>query len=102
MVKHKRTQPEDHSEPLVVQVTDKKTGELMDGKVVKVVKADEPFSYIKLEDGTEFTMRSNVTQVIRLLDRWDEDGNPVYKIDVRGSMTKNSPASLKRGPNDGD
>ena len=102
MVKHKRTQPEDDSESLVVQVADKETGKLIDGKVVKVVKADEPFSYIKLEDGTEISIRSNVTQIIRLVDRWHKNGNPMYQIEARASVTTNSPASLKRGANDED
>ena len=102
MDKRKRTQTHGISEPLVVQVTDQKTGKLVDGKVIKVVKADEPFSYIELEDGTEIAMRTNVTQVIRLLDRWDKNGNPMYTIDARGSVTTNSPASLKGVPNDGD
>ena len=100
MANRKRTQTDGISESLVVQVTDQKTGKLLDGKVIKVVKADEPFSYIKLEDGTEITMRTNVTQVIRLLDRWDENGYPMYTIEARGSLTTNSPTSLKRVPDD--
>lgn len=102
MAKRKRTQTHGISEPLVVQVTDQKTGKLVDGKVIKVVKADEPFSYIELEDGTEITMRTNVTQVIRLLDRWDKNGNPVYTIEAHGISRTNSPDSLKGEPNYGD
>ena len=52
VAKRKRTQTDDISESPVVQVTEEKTGKLVDGKVIKVVKADEPFSHIKLEDGT--------------------------------------------------
>ena len=102
MTKRRKTQPDGIRESLVVQVTDQKTGKLIAGKIIKVFKADEPFSYIELEDGTEISMRSNVTQVIRLVDRWDKNGNPVYTIEARGSVTTNSPASLKGEPNYGD
>ena len=44
-----------------VKVKDPATGKLVDGHIVKVVKAVEPFSYITLEDGTEISMRTTVT-----------------------------------------
>ena len=86
---------------LSVKVKNSKTGEEVDGLVVKVTKADEPFSHITLEDGTEITMRTNVTQIIRLIDRWDEKGNPLYNIEANGSMVITSPDNLKRIPEDG-
>ena len=85
---------------LNVKVKNSKTGEEVEGLVVKVTKADEPFSHITLEDGTEISMRTNVTQVIRLVDRWDEKGNPVYSIEANGSTVINTPDNLKRKPED--
>ena len=64
MAKRKKIQADGISESPVVQVTDPKTGKLLDGKAIKVVEADEPFSHIKLEDGTEISMRTNVIQVM--------------------------------------
>ena len=86
---------------LNVKVKNSKTGEEVEGLVVKVTKADEPFSHITLEDGTEITMRTNVAQIIRLIDRWDEKGNPVYSVEANGSITINAPDELKRKPEDG-
>ena len=81
---------------LNVKVKDANTGEMIDGVVVKVVQADEPFSYITLEDGTTITMRSNVNQVIRLIDKWDDSGNPIYSISAGGSISITAPDKLKK------
>ena len=85
-----------------VKVRDDKTGEMVDGEVVKVTKADEPFSYITLEDGTTVTTRTTVLQVVRFVDRWDDKGNPRYSISLNGITTINSPETLRKEPSDGD
>ena len=79
-----------------MKVKDPKTGKMIKGQVVKVVKAVEPFSYITLEDGTEVTVRTNVTQVVRLLDQWNEGGAPVYQITANSTITFNSPDEIRR------
>ena len=84
-----------------VKVKDSNTGEEVDGFVVKVTKADEPFSYITLEDGTTITIRNNILQVIRLIDRWDDNGNPMYNITGNNSISITSPNGLKRKTEDG-
>lgn len=79
-----------------VKVQDPNTGELVDGKIVKVIEAREPFSYITLEDGSEITMRTTVSRVVRHINQWDQDGNPMYTIDGNGIVTINAPKELKR------
>ncbi len=79
-----------------VKVKDPTTGKLVDGQIVKVVKAVEPFSYITLEDGTEFSMRTTVTRVVRHINQWDQDGNPMYTIDGNGTITTDAPEELKK------
>ena len=74
------------------------TGEDVDAVAVKVKDASEQFSYLTLEDGTEITMRMNVNQVVRLLDAWDEQGNPMYSIDCGATLNITSPENLKRQP----
>lgn len=84
-----------------VKVRDSKTGNMVDGKVVKVVNAEEPFSHIVLEDGTTITMRTNIIQVVRHLNSWDDKGNPIYSVEANGSMTITCPDNLRREQNDG-
>lgn len=74
---------------------------MVDGKVVKVVSAEEPFSHIVLEDGTTITMRTNIIQVVRHLNSWDDKGNPIYSVEANGSMTITCPDNLRREQNDG-
>ena len=70
-----------------IKVEDPESGEIVDGKVVKVVKADEPFMYITLEDGYELMMRTSVVKVVRLIGQKDNQGNPKYSIDLNSSIT---------------
>ena len=70
-------------------------------KVVRVVKAHEPPSYITLEDGTEVTMKNSVSQIIRHLDQWGENGKPIYTIEASTTITINSPDHLKKEAKNG-
>lgn len=45
-----------------------------------IVEMSEPFSRIKLEDGTIITMRSVVNEVFVIEDRFDAQGNPEYTV----------------------
>ena len=85
-----------------VKVRDSKTGNMVDGTIVKVVSAEEPFSHIVLEDGTTITMRTNIIQVVRHVDSWDDKGNPIYSVEANGSMTITCPDDLRKAPTDGD
>ncbi len=80
-----------------VRIKAPKTGKTVDGQVIKVVKADEPFSCITLEDGTEISMRTTVIQVVRHKNQWDEYGNPIYTIDANGTITVNAAEESNRG-----
>ena len=81
---------------LIVKVKDVQTGKMVDGQTVRIRTAEEPFSHITLEDGTEITMRTTITQVIRHIGQWDDKGNPRYTITATGSTTITSPDELKR------
>ena len=83
-----------------VKVQDTKSGKMVDGQVIRVVRADEPFSHLELEDGTTITMRTNVVQIVRHLNSWDDKGNPVYSIEANGSITITCPDNLRKAPED--
>ena len=72
------------------------TGKNVDGDLVKVVKAVEPFTYITLEDGTEITVRTTVTEVVRQIGQWNNNGDPIYNIAFNTSITTDVPKSLRK------
>ena len=66
------------------------------GTVVKVVKAEEPHSYVHLEDGTVLTSKNSILEVIRIDDRWDDHGQPIYNITQSASLIVTAPEELMR------
>ena len=73
-----------------VRVKDQKTEEMVDGELIEIVEAKEPLSYVTLKDGTIISSKVSVIQAIRLVDRWDDEGKPVYSLTMSGSTTINS------------
>ena len=83
-----------------VRVKDQKTEDMVDGEIIEIVEAKEPFCYVTLKDGTMITSKLSVTQAIRLADRWDDEGNPVYSVTMSGSTIINSPGHLGKDAGD--
>ncbi len=63
---------------------------------VHVNQAQETFNSYLLDDGTSLRMKSVVTEVLRLLDRYDDEGNPVYMVKSQNLVVVDAPASLKK------
>ena len=79
-----------------------KPGEMVSGTVVKIVKAEEPFCYAELEDGTTITARMSFLEAIRIDGRWDKNGAPIYSVTQNGSLVISAPENLMKnsgGPN---
>ena len=55
-------------------------GTLAAGTDVEIVEAIERFTELRLKDGTILRMRTNVVEVIRVDDQWNENGDPVYVV----------------------
>ncbi len=55
------------------------TGEEVEGTVVEIVDAKEPFSRITLANGAEIEFKMVTSQVV-LLDQLGPDGKPQYNI----------------------
>ena len=74
----------------------------INGTVIKIKDSEEPFSYAHLEDGTRVTTKMSFIEVIRLDDRWDDDGQPVYNVTQNIAMIVTSPETLmKKGGKNG-
>lgn len=70
---------------------------LVDAIEVAVEQSTERWSDITLADGTTIRMKPVVLSAVRILDRYDQDGNPIYQLKANQVMTAESPAELKRG-----
>lgn len=67
------------------------------GEVIGIVRTEEPFSHAELEDGTKLTARLSFTEVVRLDDKWNKDGTPIYNITQNGTLSIAPPEHLMRG-----
>ena len=71
-------------------------GIIKEGVEVHMIGADERWSSVTLEDGTTIRLKQTVTQVIRVDDEYDQDGNPVYLTKSANVMVVDAPDSLRR------
>jgi hypothetical protein len=56
------------------------------GTLVKVAKADEPWSEYSLEDGTKLRMKQTIVNVVKLDDK-NDSGDPVYSIQSQQTLS---------------
>ena len=75
-------------------------GQETPGTVMRIVEAEEPFSHARLEDGTFITARLAFTEIVRLNDRIDEQGNPKYQVTHTGSLAIYHPDVRRNGGRD--
>jgi hypothetical protein len=71
-------------------------GAAVDAESVEVQKSDERWNEYQLADGTVLRVRQIVTEVWRLEDQYDAEGNPQYVLKSAGILVVKSPDSLKR------
>ena len=75
-------------------------GRHVEGELVRIADVREgPPSYVTLDDGTELTHRVSVLEVVRVKDRWDAKGNPLYSITINATLQVTAPESLRRKEN---
>ena len=53
-------------------------GEYVDAVDVPVTASNETWSQYTLEDGTIIRVRQVILQIARVLNRYDNEGNPIY------------------------
>ena len=57
------------------------------GTDVEIDEAIERSNELRLKDGTILRMRTNVVEVIRVDDQWNENGDPVYVVKSSNTVT---------------
>jgi len=66
----------------------------VDGIDVQIDEAIERWSDYKLSDGTQIRVKQNVLRCVKILEKFDPDGNPVYMIQSVPLMTVISTAKV--------
>lgn len=75
---------------------------MVDAELVHVDQINEHQNTYILSDGTVMSMRTVVVNVLRLINRWNADGQPIYLVQSNNTMQVNAPEKLLEGSGDGD
>ncbi len=67
-----------------------------DAESVEIEESKEAWNEYRLTDGSVIRFKPVVTEIWRLEDQYDQEGNPQYVVKSAGVMTVNSPESLKK------
>lgn len=67
-----------------------------DATIVEVNQASEYWNQYLLEDGTVLKFKVVVTQVTKIDDEHDQEGNPVYNVKSTNVLTVICPDELKK------
>jgi hypothetical protein len=68
----------------------------VDADVIEIKDSDEKWSVYTLEDGTTIRVRMVVAEVARLVDKYDQEGNPIYVTRGAPMQIVSAPAKLKK------
>ncbi len=71
-------------------------GSTVSGEPIQVVQSQELFCTYSLEDGTLLRLKPVLTEVFKVDDRWDANGEPVYLIRSQNVMVVSAPESLRK------
>ncbi len=73
-------------------------GVTLEAMEVSVTESTERWSDITLEDGTVLRVKPNVLSVHRAIDKYDDDGNPLYVLkSAQVMMVSSTPPNLRKG-----
>lgn len=65
----------------------------VDGYDIPVAESIERWSEVKLEDGTTLRAKISIVGAIKLIDKVDAQGNPVYLLNAAPVITMGAPGS---------
>ena len=71
-------------------------GQQVEGLDIRFKSVREDWNEYDLEDGSTVRMKTVVTDVIRLEDIYDREGNPVYTIKSGNMVVIKAPDNLKK------
>lgn len=71
-------------------------GEEVEATPVDVNQTNEYWNQYLLDDGTVIKMKLVATKVLRIDNKYDNEGNPVYFVQSTNIVSVNTPDDLKR------
>jgi hypothetical protein len=75
-------------------------GPFLDAVEVPVSEELEKWSEYKLEDGTTLRLKQVVLEIVRFIDQYDPEGNPMYSVRAQPVISVvNIPDRLKKKSN---
>jgi hypothetical protein len=72
------------------------SGEEVEALPVEINQSSEYWNQYLLDDGTIIKMKLVATKVFRVLDKYDEDANPIYLVKSTNIMAVNAAQALKK------
>ena len=67
-----------------------------EAELIEVTSTNEQWSTYLLSDGTLLKLKAVVTEVWRVIDEYDNDGNPQYVTKSGNLLVVNAPNELRR------
>jgi len=67
-----------------------------EAEYVEITSSSEPWSTYLLSDGSQVKQKAVLSEVWRVIDEYDAEGNPVYVLKSAGVINIQSPDELKR------
>jgi len=71
-------------------------GPSKDAEQVEVQQGSEQWNQYLLADGSVVRLKTIVTEVWRVIDEYDPEGNPAYVVRSRNVVTVTAPDELRR------
>lgn len=71
-------------------------GPSKDAELVDVQQSSEQWNQYLLGDGSVIRLKVVVTEVWRILDEYDQEGNPAYVVRSRNVLTITAPDELRK------
>ena len=67
-----------------------------EAEMIEITSSNEPWSTYLLADGTALKQKVVLSEVWRVIDEYDNEGNPVYVLKSNGIINIQPPDDLKR------
>ena len=67
-----------------------------EAELVEVTSSSEQWSSYLLSDGTQVKQKVVLTEIWRVIDEYDNEGNPVYVLKSSGIINIQAPEELRR------
>lgn len=81
--------------PKIIKIKDS-NGNPIDAEQIPVTQSIENWNQYILEDGSVLKMKVVVSEILRLLDRYDMAGDPIYVIKSTNVISAECPNNLKK------